>query len=387
MKVLIGTVIIGLTCISYVPANNTKIRVDNLANATSILKKKFIKKLEKIQMKYSLPSLTAIVLDQDSTIVSAAVGKRAVDHKNKVTIKDKYHLGSNTKSMTAVLLAKLIERGEFQWADTIGDHFSHVKVHEKYKNVTLEQLLRHKGGTTSSLPASYPTLWREFFTLQQSGIVEKQRELLAHQVLTDEPKFQTGKNSNYSNAGISLVGRAIEKKFKESYETLLEKLVFSELGMDSCGFGTPKESVPYSHPRGHMVNAEKISSIQPGAMSDNPDAISPAGKVHCSITDWGKYIQEHLKGSLGSSEYLSRKSFAKLHTPLKNEQFALGWLSVKAGSNKALFHNGSNTMNYAEMYVLPYDNLAIGIVTNIGNQKAKVAVQKLGQWIIKEFKK
>jgi hypothetical protein len=68
-----------------------------------------------------------------------------------------------------------------------------------------------------------------------------------------------------------------------------------------------------------------------------------------------------------------------LHTPLNDQIFGLGWINLKPAWGKEdnhIFHNGSNTMNYAEMWISPMKNYAIAVVTNIGNQKARKAVRE-----------
>jgi CubicO group peptidase (beta-lactamase class C family) len=350
----------------------------------------FVKKLEDIRVKYKLPALAAIIVDNKNVINVGATGLRAIESDQKVTINDKFHLGSNTKSMTSTLLAKLIDDGYFKWTDTIESVFPELNIHQNYKSVTLEQLLRHQGGTTSNIALSYPKLWNKFWQIQQmdSSKQKEQRALLASTVLADKPSFKIASKSNYSNTGIVLVGAAIENKLNDKYEKIMKETLFSGLNMNSCGFGAAGTPNSYDQPRGHITQKENIKSVNPGPLADNPDAIAPAGKVHCSILDWGEYIQEHLKGAQGISTFLKESSFKKLHSPIQNQIFGLGWINLKpswAKKDNHIFHNGSNTMNYAEMWISPKKNYAIAVATNIGNQKAMEAVRKAIEMIAKDF--
>ena len=65
-----------------------------------------------------------------------------------VTVNDKFHIGSVTKSMTATVAAMLIERGKISWTTTIGDSFPDLgdQLHPDYRPVTLEQLLAPRSG-------------------------------------------------------------------------------------------------------------------------------------------------------------------------------------------------------------------------------------------------
>ena len=65
-----------------------------------------------------------------------------------VTANDTFHIGSVTKSMTAIVAAMLVERGKISWTTTIGDSFSDLgdRLHPGYRPVTLEPLLAHRSG-------------------------------------------------------------------------------------------------------------------------------------------------------------------------------------------------------------------------------------------------
>ena len=348
----------------------------------------FSNDLDLIRKKFDLPSLAAVVVDSTGVRYIDAKGRRSIESDEKVTINDKYHLGSNTKSMTATLYAKLVEEGIFSWESNINDYFKEYRIHSKYSLVRFEQLLRHQAGITNNIPNSYPKLWSNFFELQRKDKTIAQRILLTKTILSDAPLFEIGKDSHYSNASIAIVGHAIEKRMNEKYEVTLRRYLFSKLGMKSCGFGTPGNVNSYTQPRGHLVHDGKIISISPGNLSDNPDAISPAGKVHCSIEDWGKYIQEHLKGKLGISKYLNTQTYAKLHNALKGQQFGLGWVNIIMpwlSSSPSLFHNGSNTMNYAEMWISAENNTGIGVVTNLGGDSARKAVREMSELIANKY--
>ena len=345
------------------------------------------KELEVIRTKYSLPSLAAVIVNAQGTTEIAATGKRAFDHEESVTIHDRYHLGSNTKSITATLLARLIEKGHFQWGDTLSDVFEDYDIHRGIRSVSLESLLRHTGGVTDAIPKSYPVLWKKFYEMQGKEEPMAQRSLIAEAVLKDKPMFKTGVKSNYSNAGITLVGHALEKKLGISYENLLNREIFTPLDMRSCGLGAPGVKSKIDEPRGHIIYQNKLYSVPPGSRADNPDAIAPASKVHCSVVDWGKYIRNHLVGSKVDSSFLKKSSYNKLHSSLSNGIYALGWLRQETpwdSKKKGMFHSGSNTMNYAEMWFSSDDNIGIGVVTNTGTAEAMKAVREVVKSVIEK---
>lgn len=113
--------------------------------------------LEIIRSKHGLPAIAGVVVRGDRAVFEGASGLRKFGHESKVTIHDRFHAGSITKSMTATLAALIVESGKIQWNTTIQDVFgkTEAEIHPNYRSVTLEQLLSHRGGALSNLRASY----------------------------------------------------------------------------------------------------------------------------------------------------------------------------------------------------------------------------------------
>lgn len=344
--------------------------------------------VKKIISENGIPGVGIIVTNKTSEIMLHVDGVRDINSNILIEDSDKFHLGSNTKSMTAMLVAKLVELKKISWDTTLGDVFKSIDIHSDYKQVTIKDLLRHQGGLTSSLLATHKDLFLNFVELQKGGKKFEQRTLLARTLLKEAPSFKPKSKSNYSNAGVSVAAHMLEILLKDEYENILSKYLFTELNMKNCGFGTPGSSDVINEPRGHYYSDNKLIGIPPGPLADNPDAISGAGKVHCSLNSWGIYIKEHLKGSKGESSFLSQDTFKTLHTPKVNEQFGLGIISMKSklfNQNEVLFHNGSNTMNFAEMWISPKDNIGIGVVVNAGHAKAQETVRKIVELVTRKL--
>ena len=79
--------------------------------------------LEPYLAQYGLPSLAAAVVVDGEVIAVGAVGTRKAGVKIPVTVEDRFHLGSDTKAMTALLAAIFVEAGKLRWNSTIADVF------------------------------------------------------------------------------------------------------------------------------------------------------------------------------------------------------------------------------------------------------------------------
>ncbi len=146
----------------------------------------------------------------------------------------------------------------------------------------------------------------------------------------------------------------------------MEERIFRPLHMSTCGFGamgTPgKVDQPWQH---RVVNGTHMA-IAPGPHADNPPVIAPAGTVHCSIGDWAKFIQAHLRGERGFSGIVKPATFRRMHTAVPGGEYGYGWFVVQRpwAGGRALNHNGSNNQNYAVTWIAPDRDFAVLVATN-----------------------
>ena len=345
--ILIGIVLILLGAIVFVHGRDTKTPAIEYSDPVSQM-------LESIREKHNFPALAAAVVVDGKIVVTNAVGFRKNGGTEKVTVDDKFHLGSVTKSMTATVAAMLVEQGKISWTTTIGEAFPELKseIHPDYLGVTLEQLLSHRSGAPGDAPAD---LWRKAW--EATGTAAEQRMAFIKGILARKPEAKPGTKFIYSNQGYTIAGVMLEKATGKTWEDLLRSRLFEPLGMTTAGFGAPASVGKVDQPWGHTKKIFSDSEpVPPGPGADNPLAISPAGAVHCSVGDLAKYAAFHMAGERGESKLLTAASFKKLHTIVAgNEDYALGWMVLKRSwaNGRALMHNGSNTMFYVVVWMAP----------------------------------
>jgi CubicO group peptidase (beta-lactamase class C family) len=325
--------------------------------------------LETIRARYDLPALTAMLVEGNRIVESGAVGIRAVGYPESVTKDDRWHIGSLTKSMTATLAARLVEKGLIGWDTTIASVYPGLVgvMQAAYEDVRLDELLSHTSGLSDDIATPiYGTLWTSADPLMV------QRENWTAELLAVAPAVARG-TYLYTNAGYIVAGAMLEKVTGMQWETLLQQEVFAPLGMNSTGFGAPGTAGLRDQPWGHVAQGGGWVPVDPGQLTaDNPAALGPAGTVHTTLSDYLKYAVAHLEGANGTSTYLTTATFTKLHTPTAGTDYALGWGVVNrawAGGD-ALWHNGSNTLWYAVVWLAPTRDLAVFAATNAAGASA-----------------
>lgn len=337
--------------------------------------------IDPIRTKHRLPGMVAAIVDTNGVVAIGACGLRDRDDPARMTTDDPMHLGSCTKSMTATLCAKLVARRELAWTTTVGQTFADWNdVDARWNDVTLEQLLCHRGGVPGDVE---PALWAALFTSKDSP--REQRERLVHATLRSPPISKPGTKFEYSNTGTTIAGLMAERARRTDFERLMRDELFRPLAMKSAGFGPPGSKDVVDAPRGHRVDG---TSVGAGVGADNPPAITPAGRVHASLGDWAKYAALHLRGEKDGGLGIPAALFTAMHTPPKDEldAYAMGWMSLeRAWGGRVLTHSGSNTMWFCVAWLAPEKGFGVLVATNQGGEAAMKAADAaagalIGAW-------
>ena len=331
--------------------------------------------LKPIRQKFGVPAMAALVVTSQGVQFAGAVGVRKRDTEIPVTLADEWHLGSDTKAMTATLLARLVERGQLKWDTTLATVFPDLapQIHPGFKTVTLLQLLSHRAGLPANLDlAKYPG--DEVVALRLRAVREE---------LAKKPQHTPGSNFEYSNLGYIIAGAVVEKTTGQSWERAVSTEVFEPLQMKAVGFGGTGTRGQIDQPWPHTAAGEPTA--ENGPAMDNPPVMGPAGRVHCSIQEWAKFIQDQLRGDRGEAALLKPDTYQKLHTPPFGGDYALGWIVVHRGWGGGIVfnHAGDNTMNFANVWIAPKRDFAILVCVNKSGDTAFKATDEAVGTLIK----
>ncbi len=323
-----------------------------------------------------LVSLSAMATKNGSMVFSSAVGERKKGSGVSVTNVDKWHIGSITKSITATMIARLIEDGKLEWETTLKEVFrEYSNMHEAWLDVTIEQLLTATSGAETNF-----SFYTTFFKTPAYGESEKQlREMEVLRVLRNPPKNIPGTKYLYSNVGYVIASVVAEKVTGSSWKQLVTKEVFIPLNLGSAGFGHPNNMLEeLTHPVGHR---RLLGFFVPG--SEMSSVVDPAGAIHMTLKDLTLYANDHLQGELGAGKILKTKTYRKLHK-VKLENYAFGWAKriEKDWFDGAIYwHNGSDTMWYTLLVFEPESNIVVAVASNDGDY---ATAEKIA-WDIVEF--
>lgn len=305
------------------------------------------------------PALAAGIVAREGLGWSGVRGVRRAGSDEAATLNDRWHLGSNTKAMTAAVFGRLVEQGRARWAMPVAEALPGLTVDPAWTGITLDQMMRHRAGLLDG-----PLVNQAWLLIAHADRrpLPEQRAALAAQALAGPPPGPVGTFA-YGNGNYIVVGAAIEAITGQAWETVMESELFTPLGLSSAGFGAPKGEAPWGH-RGGVA-------VDPAGFSDNPAALGPAGTVHMSLADYARFVAAMMGDR---PDWISEATRARLLAPADGAPpaYAAGWGVGEApwagvdGPGPVITHNGSNTMWFATVLAAPGRGLGFITVSNDG---------------------
>lgn len=254
---------------------------------------------DSIRRKYKIPELAFAVVSADSVFEMQISGAQRINTNYIAKISDRFHIGSNTKAITAFIAALLVEKGQLKWDTKFFDLFPELKhkSRKEYQDITLQDLLTFRG----KLPA-YTYTFEKPEKKQIIGSDGEQRLQLTKYFISQKPMKASPDGLTPSNADYILAGLMLEKASGTSYKELVT--AFGKTQGISFGFDYPNLSDTLQ-PWGH--NSHSV----PLAPFDNYKLnwLLSAGNINVTLPDYIKFIQLQLKGLKGETKILSSETF------------------------------------------------------------------------------
>ena len=305
------------------------------------------------------PALAAGVVSRDGLGWASVRGVRRAGHEAAATLDDRWHLGSNTKAMTAAVFARLVGQGRARWDMPVGEALPGLTLHPAWAATTLDDLMHHRAGLLDA------SLLDQAWLIAAHGDrrpLPEQRAEFAARALGAPPAGPVGQFA-YGNGNYIVLGAAIEAITGQAWEAVMQAELYAPLGLASAGFGAPLGEAPWGH-RGGVA-------VDPAGFADNPRALGPAGTAHMSLADYARFVAAMMGGA---PDWLSEASRRHLLTPATGSPpaYAAGWGVGSApwagvsGPGPTITHNGSNTMWFATVLAAPERGLGFITLCNDG---------------------
>lgn len=345
-------------------------------NWTAFSQRNFI---ESVKEHNQIVGLTYAVFTSNQILELAALGKRNDASDELVKTTDRFHIGSNTKAITAFIAAKLVENKKIRWNTKYFDLFPALRAtsRKEYFVITLQDLLSHRAGINP-----YRSANANVEAYKISGTSQEQKIKFASNILKEPPaKPEPGQAYVYSNAGVVLAASMLEKVSGRSWEQLVDEYLNKQLKLD-FHIGFPNVNDP-SQPWGHILNEGKIMPLPPDFDYNIATIMRPAGDLNVSIVNYIKFVQLFMKGYAGQNNFLRSTTYRYLLTALP--EYTFGWANKAINGKNYNYHSGS-AATFGCFTKIDRDNdLAVIVMENYADGEALNAIQQIAEHLLEKY--
>ncbi|HEY3812028.1 MAG TPA: serine hydrolase domain-containing protein [Caulobacteraceae bacterium] len=305
-----------------------------------------------------VPAVGVLVIRDGAVAGKAVRGVRRNDRPDRVTPDDVWHIGSDGKSMTATMIARLIDRGVLSWDAPLEKMLPELAadMQPAYRPATLVTLMAHHAG----LPHDYSDEKALVRFFDDPRPTTAQRLDYFKLALAEAPVNTPGTAFSYSNTGFLLAAACAEHATGQSYEALMQREVYDPLGMRTAAIGVTHDPQTRGHVNDHPASEKDAI----------PRFFGPAGNMYMSLDDWSRFAIDQIDGWHGHGKLLKPATYHKLQTPaFPPDTAGLGWgASPTALGRKgpALTHAGSDGTMYAIICLFPEARTGLLVACNAG---------------------
>lgn len=304
--------------------------------------------------RYHVPGV-AIGMLRAGDIEVAGFGVTSVEHPLRVDGDTLFQIASVTKTMTATVIMRLIERGALDLDAPVRRYIPAFRLRDPaaQERATVRHLVTHTGGWLGDCFADFG-----------NGDDALERYVTAMAEL--EQLTPLGEIWHYSNSSFALLGRLIEVVTGKSYEDATRELLFRPLGMTRSCFSAG-EAITHRVAVGHVIVDEKPTVARPWAF---PRAATPVGGVVSTANDLMRYARFHLGDGTteDGARLLTRESLDIMRTPLADadldRKVGVSWFVRSVAGVRLQYHGGVAIGQQGVLMLAPDRGEAVTVQTN-----------------------
>ncbi len=328
--------------------------------------------VEAARVQAGIPGAAIAIVHGGKIVLANGYGKRGLGKKAKpVKPGTAFMIGSTTKSLTTLMMARLVDAGTVAWDSKITELLPSFALGDA--DVTAALTLQHTVCACTGMPR------QDLEFLFEYGGWTPERRLAA--MATMAPTTGFGETFQYSNSLVAAGGyaaahqRAPKKKLGPAYDAAMQALVFDALGMkgSTLDFATAQKG-DWAKPTAQDL--ELTYREFPIAYEQAVSALRPAGGVWSTAHDMAAYlILELANGKTAKGKQLVTEA-SLLHRRDPQVKIADGFsygigLFVSDEHGLPVVHHGGNMLGYtSDMVFFPGADFGYVLLANAGSANA-----------------
>ncbi|WP_037247396.1 serine hydrolase [Rhodopirellula baltica] len=295
-----------------------------------------------------IPSFSIALVANGKVVSSAGFGFQDANKTIPASGKTVYRVGSISKLLTDVALMQLVEQGELDLDHPIQKVLPEFKIAdaEHSEKITLRQLTQHRAGIVRESPVG------NYFDPTEPTL-----KATVASLVDTPPVYALGTRTKYSNAGVSVIGLAVEEAAGMSHPEYVQQHVLEPLGMTHTSFERNEALLEHTAD-GWMWGYDRPAFAAPEFLLGT----GPAGNLYSSVEDLAQFslfvMGQH------PEKILEDASLNKMLQPGETSDgkplpYGIGFRVSDFQGHRRVGHGGAVYGFSTQLEILPDENIAV----------------------------
>lgn len=337
--------------------------------------------------RYHLPGLAVGVIVNGKVVYKRVVGK--LESGKPMDADTLFKIASNTKAMTATLLARLVQQGKLHWDDPVTKYLPAFRMYDPWvtRNMQVGDLLVHHSGLPEG--AGDLMLWPQPNDFTPEDVVKGLRYL--------KPAYSFRAGYAYDNTLYIVAGQVAAAAGGAPYATLMRREIFRPLGMTRCEIGTWSRASIGNVARPHLLHDGHFVAVPARGTMVHAATMDSAGGVRCSLNDMLIWARNWLTPTPQQLAWLSPAQRHKewtTYTPMPISRrrrewngtlfysYGYGWRIADVDGRMTVSHTGVLSGMHSGVTLLPFQHSGFVILVNADAENARMV---LNEELLKHF--
>jgi len=324
--------------------------------------------VESSMKQLGIPGVSLALIDHGKTVYQGGFGVRELGKPERVDENTVFMAASNTKGMTTLLLAELVDQKKLRWDQPVVEVYPSFKLGDA--ETTKKVLVKNLICACTGLPRQD----LEWLFEYKNATPASELALLG----TMQPTSKFGEVFQYSNlmaAAAGYIGAHLVYPGRElgaAYDAAMQKMVFDPLGMKSTTFDYAK-ALAGDHATPHSDDIDGHPKVASMDINYSIVPARPAGAVWTSTADLIRYVQLELtRGKLPNGRQLvSPENLLMRRSPQvplgEDSSYGMGLITDHTYGVQVISHGGSMSGFKSNWFALPEYDVAAALLTNSDN--------------------
>jgi CubicO group peptidase (beta-lactamase class C family) len=320
--------------------------------------------IEESRVAVGVPGAAVAIVQDGKVVLAKGYGVKKRGSKGAVGPRTLFMIGSVTKPLTTLMMARLIDEKRFTWDTPVTQVLPSFALGDAATTKAVQK--RHTVCACTGMPR------QDLEFIFEYGKVSAEDRLASMKAMVPTTRF--GETFQYSNLMVSAGGfaaahaRSPGKKLTAAYGDAMKSLVFGPLGMKSTTIDFKRAARgDHADPHPSDLRGEPVA-VTP-ATEGWTLAVAPAGAVWSNAEDMARFLLLELgNGTLGGKRVVSEEQLLARRVPqvkiTDEASYGLAWGVTRENGILAIGHDGATAGFRTLLQFLPEHGVGIVVLAN-----------------------